>query len=244
MTCTVCANPQVSAIDALLGSGTSIRAVSRMFGHSRSAVARHRQHAQVSGSRLALIRGQGGPGGTGGPMMDPLAEALGLSARARTDRELLKAAEAVRSATALQVRALRGGELDADMLEQLEENIVKAAALYRRVGGFENELRALAGHREAVRQRLQIVRAESVEVPVVIKTEDGNEVAGGGTWRPTLAEYFNGVPRRFHDAERYTVQRIIHLQWPAAGTSERPSEDVRVYEAGSDVLVWAKDTTS
>jgi hypothetical protein len=51
------------------------------------------------------------------------------------------------------------------MLEQLDANIAEAEQLYRRVGGFENELRALAGHREAIKQRLAIVNQGEIEIP-------------------------------------------------------------------------------
>lgn len=130
--------------------------------------------------------------------------------------ELLKAAEAVRSATALQVRALRGGDPDQDMLEQLDENIAEAAKLYRRVGGFENELRGLAGHREAIRLRLEAVKTGgTIDVPIVVTTSDGKPLPSPGskpgTWRLTTEQYFTGVPTRFRDPDRFAVQRCVKV---------------------------------
>jgi len=238
--CSVCASPQVRTVDTLLGTGSSLREVARISGIPRTTLARHKAHAQVTASKLALIRNEDVPGGSGGPL-DPLAAALVLSKRARTDRELLKAAEAVRSATALQVRALRGGDLDAAMLEQLDRNIVEAAELYRRVGGFENELRGLAGHREAVRLRLEAVKAPGViDVPVVVTMADGTPVSGeqAGSWRVTTEQYFRGVPQRYRDPERFIVRRKVELQWPEFG--RETVQEVKVYEVETGALVWAK----
>jgi hypothetical protein len=234
----VCASPQVKTVDTLLGTGSSFREVSRISGIPRTTLGRHRQHAQVTGSKLALIRTEDVPDGPGGPL-DPLAAALELSRRAKTDRETLKAAEAVRYATALQVRALRGGDLDQEMLEQLDENIAEASKLYRRVGGFENELRGLAGHREAIRLRLEAVKTGgTVEVPVMVTLSDGTSPSPGskpGTWTLATEQYFAGVPTRFRDRDRFSVSRVIQVQLGAVSSKQ----ELKVYEVSTGSLVWA-----
>jgi hypothetical protein len=236
MRCSVCENPQVRTADTLLETGSSLRQVSQIVGIPRSRLARHREHAQVTGSKLAAIPGGGVPPAT----LDPLTEALALSKRARTDREFLKAAEAVRSATALQVRALRGGDPDQDMLEQLDENIAEAAKLYRRIGGFENELRGLAGHREAIRLRLEAVKAGgTIEVPIRVlsggKPVPLPGVPGQGTWKLTPEQYFDGVPTRFRDPDRFTVHRTIQVRLDTESAVE-----LKVYDENG-ALVWAKE---
>jgi hypothetical protein len=52
----------------------------------RTTLGRHRQHAHDLPRRFALIRGETDPLG----QADPLAEAIGLAARARTPREKLR----------------------------------------------------------------------------------------------------------------------------------------------------------
>jgi hypothetical protein len=239
--CSVCESPQVKKVDTLLGTGSSLRQVARISEIPRSTLARHRAHVQVRPSRLALIRTEAGPDGTGGPL-DPLTEALALAQRARTAREVLKAAEATRAATALQVRALRGADADADALEQLDANIAEAATLYRRVGGsFENELRALAGHREAIRQRLEAVRTPgTIEVPVTVTTASGQPLpypdSKPGTWKLTPEQYFDGVPTRYRDPDRFTVSRTIQVRLGAESAIE-----LKLYEVATGGIVWAKE---
>jgi hypothetical protein len=111
------------------------------------------------------------------------------------------------------------------MMEQLEENIAEAAKLYRRVGGsFQSELRGLAGHREAVRRRLEVVRTGgTIEVPVIVTTSYGTPLplpssqSKPGMWKMTTEHYFAGVPARFRDPDRLGVQRHVQLQFPASG---------------------------
>lgn len=100
--CTVCSNAQVAQIDALLTSGSSVRAVARIHGLARSTVARHRGHISAARARLAVIQGQGDP--LGPP--DPLSEAFALAERARTPRERLRALEQIRAASKLRLRGI------------------------------------------------------------------------------------------------------------------------------------------
>ncbi|MGI8615683.1 MAG: hypothetical protein ACR2L4_02715 [Actinomycetota bacterium] len=176
---------------------------------------------------------------------------MAISRRARSDRELLRSAEAIRAATGLAMRSLRGAEADAEMLERLDANVLEAASLYRRVGGFENELRGLAGHREAIRQRLDAVRSEgSIEVPSRInlvfydpaqgppsETADAEEPTGP-TMRVSLETHFKDVPRHLRDADSYAVKRVVDLSWH--GVTPR-STVVKVYERATGALVWVSD---
>jgi hypothetical protein len=61
--CTICDNEHVSEVDALLGSGSSIRQVARLTGVPRSNLARHKIHLAATSTPFALIRGDGGPDG-------------------------------------------------------------------------------------------------------------------------------------------------------------------------------------
>jgi hypothetical protein len=100
MRCSICSFPQVSEVDMLLASGTSIRKVSQMFGLARSTVARHRAHIAPASKKFAALRGQDDPLGP----TDPVGEAFLLAGRATTARERLRALEQVRAATRLRLR--------------------------------------------------------------------------------------------------------------------------------------------
>ena len=131
--CKVCAAQDVREITDLLGSGLSVRQVARITGISRTTLARHLGHARP------VTSGNAGPGEAGGPHpgpLDPLDETVALFRLARTERERLKAAEAIRAATALQMCAARG-VVDLELLQRLDGNIAAAARLVRSVGGFE-----------------------------------------------------------------------------------------------------------
>jgi hypothetical protein len=180
-------------------------------------------------------------GGPDGGSLDPLVAAMDLFKRAVTERERIKAAEAIRAATLLRMRAARGAT-DPEMLIQLDRNIAESARLVRSVGGFENELRALAGHREALRARIDAITSpEMVQVPVIVTDSDGEPIGGYNSRRPpavitqTLPEYFDGVPRRFWDSERFDVQRIVHLAF--GSTSAR--QTVRVFDKATGEVVWS-----
>jgi hypothetical protein len=146
--CTVCANAQVAAIDHLRGTGTSVRAVARLYGRAKTTVARHAQHVAPTSAKFAVIVGADAQTGTPAP----LSEAFRLAERARTARERLRALEQVRAATKL---ALRGrNDLDAEDRELLDANISAAEAAFRDASDFETAARALGGWREALHQRL------------------------------------------------------------------------------------------
>ena len=97
---------------------------------------------------------------------------MALLKAAKTSRERLKALEQIRAATALR---LREADPDEEGLEQLDRNVAQAAAAYRDgTDSFEQAVRALPGVREAIRQRLDAVRAdEVVEVPITVSLPDG-----------------------------------------------------------------------
>ncbi|MDP9297631.1 MAG: hypothetical protein M3O98_03060 [Actinomycetota bacterium] len=242
MRCTICSFPQVNEVDVLLSTGTPIRKVAQMYGLARSSVARHRAHIAAARAPFAVIRGQGDPRGT----PDPLAEAFLLAGRARTPRERIRALEQVRAATRLRFRGV--ADLDADDRELLDGNIAQAEAAYRDASDFETAARALSGWREAILQRLDAVKApEGIDVQylVVFTDEQGNpsESAAPGrepaTFKMPLADYFRGTPKRFHDVERYRVERTVYLQWHPATVAP---EDLKVREIATDALVWAKES--
>jgi transposase len=231
MRCSVCRFSQVAEVDTLLASGASIRKVAQLYGLSRSTLARHTAHVEVTGSRFSMIRGQGGPPGTA----DPVEEALLLAGRARTPRERVRGLEQVRRATKL---ALRGVAADQEGLELLDRNIRDAEGAYRDASDFETMVRALSGWREALRARLDSVRPGTIDVPIEV-TAGGNPLPlpggdpGPGVFRLTSQQYFDGVPRKLHDPDRFQVQRRIQVQLDGESTQE-----LRVFEASTQALVW------
>jgi hypothetical protein len=242
MRCTVCSFPQVTELDLLLATGTSIRKASQLYGLARSTVARHRVHIAAASAPFGLIHGQGDPHGT----PDPLSEAFLLAERARTPRERIRALEQIRSATKLRLRG--ASDLDAEDHELLDSNIRSAEAAFRDAPDFETAARALSGWRESILQRLDAVSTPEgipMQYRLVFTDEEGNlsEPAAPRREPPTflmpLADYFRGTPRRFHDPDRFRVERTIHLEWNGPGR-----QDLKVYEVGSDALVWAKDVTN
>jgi hypothetical protein len=239
--CTVCSFPQVNEVDVLLSTGSSIRKVARMYGAARSTLARHRRHIAAASAPFAVIPGHGDPPGT----PDPLSEAFALAEKARTPRERLRALEQVRAASKLQLRGV--ADPDAGDRELLDGNIRAAEHAYRAAADFETAARALSGWREALAQRLDAVPAPDgvpVQCVVCFVDDEGNVSEAGGPFRrepvtflEPLSAYFAGVPRRFHDPERYRVARTIHL----AFAPDEGHQDVKVYETASNALVWAKD---
>jgi hypothetical protein len=215
-------------VDQALQEGRSIRNVASSFRVSRSTLARHRLHSQVS----APVEGDD-------RSLDPLAEALAIATRATTDRQLLRAAEAIRAATALQLRSLRRGDMDAQTLFRLDSNVAEAEVLYRRVGGFENELRGLAGHREAIRQRVDALKATKPpeDRPNIIVTFHAIDAPldcdGPGPGVDERTRRFHSVPDEFAEPP---FHEIIELSF--SGTA--PSVSVC---DGTGQIVWERVPT-
>lgn len=230
--CSICANPQVSEVDVLLASGTSIRGVARMYGLARTTLARHREHVAPLDQKFGVIRAPVGPPGSG----DPLEEAFALAERSRTPRERLRALEQVRSATKLKLRG--ANTPDREALELLDANIAAAEAAFRSAADFETAARGLGGWREAITQRLDAVRHPSaIEVPVRVSSADGKALPGPEQVVQMDPEtYWAGVPRRFRDSSRFVVHRMIGLSF----TSTRPAEAIKVRDVTSGALVWTR----
>jgi hypothetical protein len=240
--CTVCSFAQVNEVDALLGSGSSVRSVARLYGLSRTTVGRHRSHIAPTSRPFAVIHGQTDPHGR----PDPLAEAFLLAERAKTPRERIRALEQVRGATKLRLREV--SELDTDDHELLDGNVLSAEAAYRDARDFETAARALSGWREALMQRLDAVRVPEgirTQYHLVFTDEKGNPSKAPAprrepaTFTMPLEDYFQGVPKRFRDLTRYRVERTIHLEWNGPG-----HQDLKVRDVGSNALVWSKDVTN
>jgi hypothetical protein len=213
-----------------------------LHGLARTTVGRHAAHTTPASRRFAVIEGTGGPNGPA----EPLAEAFALAERAKTPRERIRALEQVRGATKLRLRGVF--DLDADDHELLDSNIRAAEAAFRDAPDFETAARALSGWREAILQRLDAVKAPEgipMQFRLVFTDEEGNvsEPAAPrrepATFLMPLADYFRRTPRRFHDPDRFRVERTIHLEWNGTG-----HQDLKVYEVGSNALVWAKDVTN
>jgi hypothetical protein len=228
--CSVCENAQVSAIDALLSSGTPTRQVARMYSLSRTTLARHREHLAPTSNPFAVIRGDAGPSGP----PDPLSEAIALAERARTPRQRLRGLEQVRGATRLLLRGIE--DPDESDRELLDHNVKAAEDAYSTSADFETQARALSGLREAITHRLDAQpKAQAIEVPIVVRLADGTPLGQNGTNRIDPSVYWRGVPKRFRHADRYVVQRTIALAWPP----DTPHQDViKVYEVATASVVW------
>ncbi len=239
-TCRTCENPQVERINLLIGAGAPIRQVARMFEIPRSSLARHAAHVMPLARRLGVLPDP--------PIdlarLDPLEEALELARRANTERERLKSLEQIRGATALKLRSVKG-QPDEETLDLLDRNVFQAEEAYRTgSGGFEATVRALQGLREAIRQRIDAVKApQDIEAPMIVlhftvpgEDDPPTDADRHSHWAMTLDEYFRGVPIQYHDAGRYVVKRRIPLTFH--GTEPLPQE-VKVYEIDGG-LVWTK----
>jgi hypothetical protein len=188
--CPVCRSPAESQAEALLQAGTSYRGVARLTGLNRTSLARHhREHMTPVSRRLTVLPQV--PDVRGPDTVDPMAEALWLLDRATTQREKMRALEAVRAASWLALRQA-GAEPDAALLEQLEANISQASAMFREVSGFESQLYGLAGVREAIRQRIAAIgRARQSRFPSLSNTPtarrpDRTEASRRGTCPPLI----------------------------------------------------------
>jgi hypothetical protein len=207
-----------------------------MFEIPRSSLARHARHVPPHDRKLGLIP----PPPPEDPRVDPLDEAFALIGRAKTERERLKALEQVRAATALRLREM--GTPDEEVLQLLDDNVRAAMSAYRDGGeSFEHAIRGLQGLREAIRQRMDAIQAdETIETRYVVQfyTPAGSvgQASPGKPFKMSAALYFADTPARYHDFARFRVERTIHLEWNGPGR-----QDLKVYEVGSDALVWAKD---
>jgi hypothetical protein len=52
-----------------------------------------------------------------------------------------------------------------------------------------------------------------------------------------VAQFLADIPKRFHDVARFRIARTIYLGFPP----DPGHQDLKVYEVGSNALVWAKD---
>jgi hypothetical protein len=232
--CTVCEHGERPQIDALMASGSSVRSVAQMFAVPRTTLGRHRQHAHDLPRRFALIDGQGGPSG----QADPLPEAIALAAKARTPREKLRGLEKVRAATKLR---MRGVDLDPEDRALLDRNIAEAEAAYKAASDFETQARALGGWREALLHRLDAVKApDAIETRLQVTFADGEPVGEGTPIRMRPDDYWRQVPSRFHDPDRFTVERRIRLRFGVVQRKPGDPPDVEVKVRDQDgVLVCA-----
>jgi hypothetical protein len=228
----------VAEIDALLAAGSSVRSVARMYHLARTSLGRHARHVAPAG-RPVLVPGP--PPEV--PRVDPLQAALQLFEQAKTSRQQLRSAEAVRAATRLALKSV--DQLDAEHLERLDSNVATAEALFRSSPNYEEQLRSLAGLREAVRQRIDAIRAGDVIVviPTFAFCAYRDDVSMGppvvqsecAPFRLSAATYWAGVPAQFRDLGRYTAERSIDLAW----IPEEGRQHVKVRELATGAVVWS-----
>jgi hypothetical protein len=201
---------------------------------SRTTLGRHAAHVRELPRRFALIRSQDDPFG----QADPLSEAIGLAARARTPREKLRGLEQVRAATKLK---LRGIELDPEARALLDHNIGEAEAAYKAAGDFETAARALSGWRESLLHRLEAVEtADAIQTRLVV-TWPGSEPGDGVPLAMRPGDYWQGVPARLRDPDRFRVERVIRLRFAVVSRGDPADVEVRVRDTDG-VLVFASDS--
>ena len=221
----MCANPQVTAIEAALAAGGTVRAIAGQFGVSRSSLSRHRQH-------LDPPDGGAPPTPAGESQFEAAAHQL---ERAQTERERLRAQEGLRRALDLELRdfsraraAIRAP--DEDQLRALERNVEDAWAAYARVSGgsLDVSLRALSGVREAI-AALRTATAKTPQDPiqVVLSHATGTAVSTWESDRATLGHY--GIPEGFR-SDVYRTE--VHMSFGGG-------PDVLVYNPAGK-LVWRK----
>jgi hypothetical protein len=167
---------------------------------------------------------------------DHLEEAIRQLERAGTERERLRALEAVRAAYLLENRdwsrarvAIR--TLDAGRLAELEANVAAAWDAYERVAGGSHDLamRALAGVREALAQRrAATARLSSEPIAIRLTTESGVPIAVMEIPRDEMWDHYK-VPREYRDGD---LEVALSLS---------SSPDVRVYKQGK--LAWRSPST-
>jgi hypothetical protein len=232
--CSVCTNPQVTIIDSLLSTGSSVRSVAHLYGVARTTLGRHACHVLPSKKRFAAIGGTVGPSGPG----DPLSEAFRLAEHAKTSRERLRALEAIRAATKLSLRGRVA--LAKEDRTLLDNNVRTAEEVYKHATDFETAARALAGWREALLQRIDAAGDEQpVEVPYPTITVNGvtpEWLAGEGTYVVPAADYWRRVPQQYRDHERYGVSRSLAIAWHSG---DAVPERIHVHDVEGNV-VWAR----
>jgi hypothetical protein len=230
--CTVCEHGERPAIDVLLASGSSLRSVAQMFAVARTTLGRHKAHDLPR--RFALIRGETDPLG----QADPLAEAIGLAARARTPREKLRGLEQVRAATRLR---MRGVELDPEDRRLLDRNIAEAEEAYRLASDFETQARALSGWRESLLHRLEAVQAaDAIHTRLIVSWPGSDPEAEGAALAMRPGDYWTQVPARLRDPDRYTVERTIRLRFAVAARGEPADVAIKVRDRDG-ALAWANE---
>lgn len=224
--CRTCARPDVGEIDAVLASGASIRATAARFAVSRSALARHAHHADDLRPPGTVPAGRG---------RDQLEEATRQLERARTEREALRALEAVRAAYQLELRdwsrarvAIRSP--DAERLAELDRNVEDAWAAYERSAHGSHDLatRALAGVREALAQRrAATARLQDDPLAVTLTSHEGEPIAAMELGATAFLDGYK-VPSRYRDGP-YRI--VVGLEF--TGTP-----NVRVFDG--DEVVWER----
>ncbi len=113
--------------------------------------------------------------------------------------------------------------------------MAQAERAYRGSADFETQVRALAGWREAIAQRVDAAgSAEPIEVSIVLRWPDGSDAHPAwlsgepATYLESPDVYWAGVPKRYRDLERFECRRRIQLTLP----TQPPIPDiVRVYSA-------------
>jgi hypothetical protein len=127
-------------------------------------------------------------------------------------------------------------DIDAEDRELLDANVRSAERAYRDAPDFETAARAPSGWREAVSQRLTAPeRPDQFKVPMVITTAESSQVRET-TVQMSPQAYWNGVPARFRNADRYVVERTIALQLQKTA----PQVEVTVRRTDADVVVWKR----
>jgi hypothetical protein len=227
--CSICRNSEVTAIDADLLRGESIRATARRWLVSRSALARHSRH--VAGTTDSAPPPSS---------RDQLQEALDLLERADTERERLRGLEAVRSALRLELREHKprpGMRKPTDeQLDQLQSNLEQSWLAYEgaKDASHDRADRSLAGVRSAVDSLRAAEARASGGAPVNIVMKFApigapHDCDGPGPGVNEQTRSFCGIPDQFGWPPYHST--ILLSVTPGTGP------DVEVCD-GSGRIVW------
>ena len=149
----------------------------------------------------------------------------------------MRGLEQVRAATKLK---LRGVELDPEDRRLLDRNIAEASEAYKAAGDYETMCRALAGWREALLARLDAVKApDAIHTRLLIAVADGEPLGDGVQVAMRPADFWSGVPSRFHNLDRFTVSRKIKLRF-AVSRGEPSDVEIKVRDRDG-ALAWANE---
>lgn len=136
---------------------------------------------------------------------------------------------------------MRGVELDPEDRRLLDRNIDEAEQAYRLASDFETQARALSGWRESLLHRLEAVQAaDAIHTRLIVSWPGSDPEAEGTPTAMRPGDYWQGIPARLRDVDRFRVERTIRLRFAVAAHGEPADVSIKVRDRDG-VLVWANE---